>query len=105
MDPYSNMAHFSKDEYDEFMCLYPQILQDITSIEPYKKLPHFMSEIKTMMDYNVTSGSNARGIVTIYAYKMLAKPKEITRDNIKLAIVLGWCMRLVSFVTISIIFW
>lgn len=89
-------AHFSEEEYDEFMSVYPEIRQDITSTEPYNKLPYFMDKIKTMLDYNVTTGNNARGLITVYAYKMIAKTVDQTPENIRLAILLGWCMRLVS---------
>lgn len=79
------------------MSLYPQIRQDLTSIEPYNKLPFFMEKIEAMLDYNVPHGTNARGLQTIYAYKMIAKPEEKTPEKLKEAAILGWCLRLVSY--------
>lgn len=86
----------SKADQDEFQAIYPEIIQDITSIDHFHKLPDFASSVKSMLDHNLTPKYNANGLITVYAFKMIAKPEQRTPENIKLAILLGWCVRLVS---------
>jgi hypothetical protein len=31
----------------------------------------------------------------VFAYRMLAKPQEVTPENIRLAHILGWCIEMV----------
>lgn len=78
------------------MSVYSQIVQDIINVKPYSELPYLGSRIKSMLDYTLTSDNNTSGLITIYAYKLIAKPEDKTPENLSLAIILGWCMRFVS---------
>lgn len=31
------------------------------------------------------------------AYRMLAKPQDVTPENVRLATIMGWCLEMVSF--------
>lgn len=92
---------FSEHEWDEFLSMKSKVIADITSVQPFDKLPFLTSKVETMLSYNLTSGTIAGGLNTIYVYKMICKPKDQTSENIDLAILMGWCFR---FVSIKIIF-
>lgn len=86
---------FSKEDQEQFLSVYPEII-DITCIEPFNKLPDFKLRTKSMLEYNLAPKQNANGLLTLIAYKMIVKPEKITEENMRLAAILGWCLRLVS---------
>lgn len=47
------------------------------------------------LQYNVPRGKKNRGLSTILAFKTLAKPEDITPENLKLAQYVGWCVEMV----------
>lgn len=55
------------------------------------------------LQYNVPRGKKNRGLATIFAFKTLAKPEDITPENLKLAQYLGWCVEMVSYRAITLV--
>ena len=52
-----------------------------------------------MLEYNVPHGKRNRGLTVINAFRHLAKPDQLTDDNVLKAMVLGWCVEWVSMHT------
>ena len=50
-----------------------------------------------VLQYNVPGGKKNRGLALVLAYRMLAKPQDVTPENIRLATIMGWCIEMVSF--------
>lgn len=82
------------------MSLKPKVISDITSIHPYNKLSFLTSQIENMLDYTLTGGIIASGLNIIYIYKMIPQAEK-TPENLELAVLMGWCLRLVS-ITINL---
>lgn len=93
----SKINSFTKEEYAELMSVYPQIVEDITSIEPYNKLPNLLTRVKFFLDYTFNSGNNAYGMLIPYVYKNIAKPDDKKDEHIKKALILAWVSRMVSY--------
>lgn len=87
---------FKKNDLVEFLSLQPTIVADITSIPPYNKLPFLTDRITSMLNYNINGGNNTSGVTTVFIYKMVSKPQDRTSEKMKQAIILGWCIRIVS---------
>ncbi|XP_050465007.1 farnesyl pyrophosphate synthase isoform X1 [Cataglyphis hispanica] len=100
MDSTVQMAHYAtkpiftnKDETRELMAIWPDIVRDITdSIE----IPEVSKWMAKVLQYNVPGGKKNRSLALIYAYKLLATNDQLTKDNIRLARILAWCVELVQ---------
>ncbi|KAG5880161.1 hypothetical protein JTB14_001651 [Gonioctena quinquepunctata] len=93
---------FSKEEIKEFLTFYPEVPKVLTNMEPWSRIPEVKEWINESVDYNVLHGTKSRGIATVFAYKALEKSENLTQENIKLAILLGWSIRMIeSFATIA----
>nr|XP_023022494.1 farnesyl pyrophosphate synthase-like isoform X1 [Leptinotarsa decemlineata] len=88
---------FSASENEEFMKYFPEIVEVLTKVPPCEN-QELVKQLTTTATYNLDLGTKARGIATVVAYKALKK-HDLTPENIKLAVILGWCVRMVeSFV-------
>ena len=51
------------------------------------------------IQYNVSHGKLNRGLMVSQTFKLLTEPVQHTEENIKRAIILGWCVEFVSRLT------
>lgn len=91
---------FSKEELEEFESLQPKVIADITSIDPYNKLPFLTSRIKSMLEYNLNGEAISSGTNAINVFKVVSNPEDRTSENMKQAILLGWCLKFVRIIFI-----
>ncbi|XP_021950946.1 farnesyl pyrophosphate synthase isoform X2 [Folsomia candida] len=84
----------SKEEREEFMSMFPQLIRDLTEIPEYRDMDDTNRWLARVMHYNVPHGKRNRGLATALAYRYLAK--ELTDENVKLSYVLGWCVEILQ---------
>lgn len=54
------------------------------------------------LQYNVPRGKKNRGLATVQAYKSLVEDqKQLTPENVRLSLYLGWCIEMVCTIVIS----
>ncbi|XP_061720526.1 farnesyl pyrophosphate synthase [Cydia pomonella] len=80
-----------KDQSREFMACFPDIVRDLTETGKHLDVPEASKWLAKLLQYNVPNGKKNRGLATVMAYKMLEKPENLSRDNVYLANVMGWC--------------
>lgn len=51
-----------------------------------------------VLEYNIPNGKHVRGSLAVHGFKTFAKSEDLTPENIKLAIILGWCVEMVTFI-------
>jgi len=44
----------------------------------------------------VPGGKRNRAMAVVYSYRMLAPKDDLTPENLRLAMILGWCVEMVS---------
>ncbi|XP_028158125.1 uncharacterized protein LOC114351208 [Ostrinia furnacalis] len=81
----------SKDQSREFMACFPDIVRDLTETGKHTDVPEASKWLAKLLQYNVPNGKKNRGLATVLSYKMLAKPDDLTPENIHLANIMGWC--------------
>ncbi|XP_035743867.1 farnesyl pyrophosphate synthase-like [Vespa mandarinia] len=86
----------SKDESREIMALWPDIVRDITNINYYLDIPEVSKWMAKVLQYNVPNGRKRRALILVYAYQMLVPSDQLTKENIRLARILGWCVELLQ---------
>nr|XP_023022511.1 farnesyl pyrophosphate synthase-like [Leptinotarsa decemlineata] len=87
---------FSEAENEEFMAYFPEIVEVLTKVSPCCGVPELQKQLSLTLKYNLDLGTKARGIATVVAYKALEKIENLSPKNIKLAMMLGWCVRMVE---------
>lgn len=79
------------------MAVFPDLVRDLT--ERTKKYDTTEADalkwFAKALQYNVPGGKKNRGLVTVLAFKTLAKQDDLTVENIALAHYLGWCVEMV----------
>lgn len=89
----------SKDESREFMSVFPDLVRDLTEYAKKRDDSIVASKWFTKaLQYNVPQGKKNRGLATITAFKSLAKPEDLTEENLRLVHYLGWCVEMVCFI-------
>jgi farnesyl diphosphate synthase len=52
-----------------------------------------------VLQYNMTGGKKYRGLAVVQSYRLLARNREPTPEDIRLAIIMGWCLEMVKLET------
>lgn len=52
-----------------------------------------------ILEYNVPNGKMTRARDLVNAYKQLVPPEQLTKEKIRLARIVGWCIEMVSFMS------
>nr|AKM16734.1 farnesyl diphosphate synthase [Mylabris cichorii] len=86
----------SKDESREFMAVFPDIVRDLTDAGRQTDIPEVNKRFAKLLHYTVPNGKKNRGLSVVTSYKMLEKPENLTPDNIRKAIILGWCVEMLQ---------
>uniref|UniRef100_U5ETY6 Farnesyl pyrophosphate synthase n=1 Tax=Corethrella appendiculata TaxID=1370023 RepID=U5ETY6_9DIPT len=94
--PVAAQTTVSKDECRDFMAVFPDIVRDLTDFSKKYDSKLASQWFARVLQYNVPNGKKNRGLATVLAYKMLAKPDELTEENVRLAHYLGWCVEMLQ---------
>lgn len=86
----------SEDEKRDFMTLLPDIVRDLTEIDSNSDIPEAQKWYAKVLQYNLVGGKMNRGLAVSLSFKLLASPDQITRENIRRAHILGWCIELLQ---------
>jgi len=86
----------SSDEQRDFVSIFPDVVRDLLQQETLKDVPDALKWLSKVMQYNVRGGKMNRGLAVGMSYKLLAKPEDLTKDNIRRAHVLGWCIEMLQ---------
>ncbi|XP_058826673.1 farnesyl pyrophosphate synthase [Topomyia yanbarensis] len=84
----------SKSESREFMAVFPDLVRDLTEYVNKYDGKVAAKWFARSLQYNVPQGKKNRGLAAVLAYRMLAKPEELTPENIRRAHYLGWCIEM-----------
>ncbi|CAB3360430.1 Hypothetical predicted protein [Cloeon dipterum] len=84
----------SREESREFMAVFPDLVRDLTEAGRHQDVPDATKWFAKVLQYNVPGGKKNRGLALVFAYRMLAKPEDLTPENIRLAQMLGWCIEM-----------
>ncbi|CAG7828364.1 unnamed protein product [Allacma fusca] len=79
-----------KEERADFDALFPVLVDDLTGSKELQDMPETNRWMRKVLEYNVPFGKQNRGLSLALAYRYLAK--DLSRDNIQLSYVLGWCV-------------
>ncbi|XP_023029975.2 farnesyl pyrophosphate synthase-like [Leptinotarsa decemlineata] len=90
----SEVNLLSKKEHEEFSSFFPEVVNTLIDVEPWIRNEESRERLKDVLEHNVNFWTNSRGVGTVSAYKALEKRENITKKNIELANILGWCARL-----------
>lgn len=77
------------------MAVFPDIVRDLTDAGRHTDIPTVTKHFAKVLQHNVPNGKKVRGLTTVFAYKLLEKPENLTPENIRLANILGWCVEMV----------
>ncbi|XP_076307994.1 farnesyl pyrophosphate synthase isoform X2 [Tachypleus tridentatus] len=85
-----------QQEVQAFDQLFQEIVAELTEEQKELELQEVFRWFKQVLEYNVLGGKRNRGLAVVMSYKLLAKPEELTAENIKLAQILGWCVEMLQ---------
>ncbi|XP_077978203.1 farnesyl pyrophosphate synthase-like [Glandiceps talaboti] len=82
-----------QEDSKEFDKLFTDLVNEL--VEPdleNKEIGDAMKRFKDVIEYNVPGGKRNRGLTVISAYRSLVGEPDISTDDVKCAMVLGWCV-------------
>ncbi|XP_026300396.1 farnesyl pyrophosphate synthase [Apis mellifera] len=88
-----------KNERNELMTIWPDIVRELTE-EDNEELSDINKWTTEILEYNVPKGEKWRSVSLIVAYKLLASQDQLTKENIRLARILAWCIEIMHAVHI-----
>lgn len=80
--------------------IYSEVMGQIEQVSQYEQLKPILVRLKEAIDYTVPYGKRFKGVHIVSHFKLLADPKFITPENVKLSGVLGWCAEIVSVLNV-----
>ncbi|XP_051160303.1 uncharacterized protein LOC127280930 [Leptopilina boulardi] len=86
----------SEDENREMMNLWPNVVKDLTETGGSSDIFDVPKWSKKVLQYNVPKGKMTRASYLIYAFKQIAHSDQLTDENIRLALILGWCTEIMQ---------
>ncbi|KAH8261207.1 hypothetical protein KR044_005118 [Drosophila immigrans] len=94
--PIAARVTLSNDQSRDFMAIFPDVVLELTNIIRTYKCNDAATWFAKALQYNVPQGRKTRGLLTVFAYKNLVRPEDLTTENMKLAYYLGWCVELLQ---------
>ncbi|KAF5306106.1 hypothetical protein FQA39_LY09084 [Lamprigera yunnana] len=70
------------------------MVDTILGSSPLVNVPDYSNHFKEVLDYSVIKDKRFRAPLVIDSYKILEKPENLTKENLHLVNVLGWCVEL-----------
>lgn len=93
---------FTKKDRQAFLALLPDIIRSLTFEGVHQDMPLVNKHLAQCIQYNVSHGKLNRGLMVPQTFKLLTEPDQHTEENMKRAIILGWCVELLqSFFLVS----
>ncbi|KYQ51069.1 Farnesyl pyrophosphate synthase [Trachymyrmex zeteki] len=89
-------AAISEEESQSMMAMWPDIVRDIIEEIENSNFPDVAKWMEKVLQYTVPEGKKIRAFTLIYAYKLLAPSDQLTKENIRLARILAWCLELLQ---------
>ncbi|PNF19861.1 Farnesyl pyrophosphate synthase [Cryptotermes secundus] len=78
----------------EFNKMFPDIVRDLTHTGRHLDVPRATKWFAKVLQYNMTGGKKYRGLAVVQSYRLLARNHEPTPEDIRLAIIMGWCLEM-----------
>ncbi|KAL5705613.1 dimethylallyltranstransferase [Ranunculus cassubicifolius] len=82
----------SSSSKSEFLKVYSVLKSQLLHDPAFEFTDHSRLWVERMLDYNVPGGKLNRGLSVIDSYKLLTEGKELDKNEVFLASVLGWCI-------------
>lgn len=76
--------------------VYPEVMGQIEKFPQYGEIKEILVRLREAIDYTVPHGKKFRGAHIVAHFKLVADPKDLTPENVKLSAVLGWCAEIVG---------
>lgn len=93
----SNVLIFSKKDTMDFMTVFPDLVRELTYEGRHKdSLPMLNKHLARVLQYNVPHGKKNRGLTVPATFRLLTPEDQHTKENMHLAIILGWCVELLQ---------
>ncbi|XP_018301935.1 farnesyl pyrophosphate synthase-like [Mycetomoellerius zeteki] len=89
-------AAVSEEESQSMMAMWPNIVRDITKEIENSNFPDVAKWMEKVLQHTVPGGKKIRAFTLIYAYKLLASSDQLTKENIRLARILAWCLEMLQ---------
>lgn len=87
----------NEDDPANFEKVFHQLVDEvIEEDEANPEIADAARRFKKMLHYTVPGGKRNRGLTVINAFRLLAKPDQLTDDNVFKAMMLGWCVELLQ---------
>lgn len=87
-----------KRNIEEFDAIFPLVVDSLINDNDVqdKNIKDVFIRFKKILETNVPNGKKNRGLTVVISYKLLANPKDLIEENIKLAHILGWCIEIMQ---------
>ncbi|KAK3927150.1 Farnesyl pyrophosphate synthase [Frankliniella fusca] len=86
----------SKDDSREFMAIFPDLVRDLTEAGRHVDIPEVTKWLSKVLQYNATGGKRNRAMAVVYSYRLLAEKGDLTPENQRLTMILGWCVEILQ---------
>ncbi|XP_069668791.1 farnesyl pyrophosphate synthase-like [Periplaneta americana] len=83
-----------KTQLLEFNQVFPDIVKDLTETGRHLDVPRATKWLAKVLQYNMTGGKRNRGLAVVLSYRLLAKDREPSREDLHLARIMGWCLEM-----------
>ena len=93
-----------KEVCNQFDDTYKEVIRSLIDQKPEPNLTEVVDLLREVSDYNVTDGKRGRGIMTVKAFKLLAKGlnREVSAEELHIANIIGWYLEyLQGYATIA----
>ncbi|XP_055677521.1 farnesyl pyrophosphate synthase [Lutzomyia longipalpis] len=86
----------SKDKSREFMSYFPDIVRELKDKAKQFDYREDGKHFARVLQYNAQGGKKNRGVTTAQTFELIAAKSDLTEENRRLAIYLGWCVELLQ---------
>jgi len=87
----NNKKELSSDDVVSFKAMLPELINELTYDGIHKDMPNVNPYLAQCIQYNLTNGKLNRGSTVPLTLKLLSK-NDISRDKLREAFILGWCI-------------
>ncbi|XP_078391874.1 farnesyl pyrophosphate synthase isoform X2 [Cetorhinus maximus] len=86
-----------KADMREFDRMFTQIVETLTEEDlHHPEIGDAIKRLREVLEYNVPGGKRNRGLSVIASFRELSSPKQQTEENLKTALIIGWCVELLQ---------
>ncbi|XP_036144410.1 farnesyl pyrophosphate synthase-like [Monomorium pharaonis] len=88
------MSATMEEEIQALMAIWPDVCRDILEDVESLNIPDVNKWLKKVLEYNVPTTKKLLGLLSVYVYKALVPKEQLTKDNLRLVRVIGWCVEM-----------